>query len=281
MVGARSIPPLPAAAQKAFQLATDPNADARDFIEVIETDEGLSARVLKIANSVYFDRGQGSETIEQSVVVIGINELRCLLNATTLSEIFPSKHPARMQLWAHDIATALISRTLAQRIVPAKADLVFLAGLMHDVGKLLLIQRASEFYNQVLKLIEQEGLTFSVAEERIFSFSHTEVGQLIGEKWHFSPELIEIIRNHHHPWSKNPAAELSLTEIVRCADTIAHALGLGHPKGFSKLRSRAEQDLVQVWAALRVPEQDQREQLAQFQKSFEVEYDLYAGKGIQ
>jgi len=111
-VGARSISTMPGAAQKAFQLATDPSAEARDFVEVIESDEALSARVLKISNSVYFDRGKPTNTIEEAVLLIGMNELRCLLNATTLSEIFPSRASARTQLWSNDIATALISRHL-------------------------------------------------------------------------------------------------------------------------------------------------------------------------
>ena len=122
VVGSQAIPAMPSAAQKAFQLSIDPSAEARDFIQVIESDEGLSARVIKIANSVYFDRGRVNETIEDCVLVIGINELRSLLNATTLSEIFPSRHPARSQLWANDIATALISRSLAGRICPGKED---------------------------------------------------------------------------------------------------------------------------------------------------------------
>src|SRR5438105_4911837 len=79
-VGAKGIPTMPGPAQKAFQLSTNPNAEARDFIDVIESDESLSARVLRIANSVFFDRGQQSKTIEESVTVIGIEELKCLLN---------------------------------------------------------------------------------------------------------------------------------------------------------------------------------------------------------
>jgi HD-like signal output (HDOD) protein len=118
-VGSQSIPPMPGAAHKAFQLAIDPNAEARDFIEVIEADEALAARVLRIANSVFYDRGKTSASVEESVTVIGINELRCLLNANTLSDIFPCRHPARTQLWANDIATALIAKQLSQRLLPS------------------------------------------------------------------------------------------------------------------------------------------------------------------
>ncbi|MFM1848334.1 MAG: hypothetical protein RL417_1808 [Pseudomonadota bacterium] len=275
VVGAHSIPTMPAAAQKAFQLSTDPSAEARDFIAVIESDEALSARVMKIANSVYFDRGKPSTTIEDSVIIIGINELRCLLNATSLSEIFPSKHLVRTQLWANDIATALIARTLAERFMPAKAEIAFLAGLMHDVGKLLLLQRADDLYLQVLKKVEQTGCSFSEAEEQLFPFTHSEVGHLIAEKWHFSPELIAVIRGHHAPPS-----EIGLTTIVHAADAFAHALGLGHPRGFGKFQNRIAEELPLVWERLKITSEEHRGLLQRFQQRYDLEYDLYAGKGI-
>jgi len=278
VVGGRSIPTMPAAAQKAFQLSTNPKAEARDFIEVIESDEALAARVIKIANSVYFDRGKASKTIEDSVVVIGINELRNLLSATTLSEIFPSSHRARSQMWENDIGTAVIAKTLAQMYLPSQTEVAFLGGLMHDIGKLLLLQRSGGEYQKVLDLVERTGCTFCDAEAQSFPFDHTEVGQLIGERWNFSPELISIIRWHHQPWAtliKGGAIGLPL--IVRAADTIAHALGIGHPRGFARFKENALKDLGDVWSNLRIPEGSAREHLDRFQRAYDSERDLYAG----
>jgi putative nucleotidyltransferase with HDIG domain len=277
VVGARSIPPMPGAAQKAFQLSTDPNAEARNFIEVIESDEGLSARVLKIANSVYFDRGKKSTTIEESVLVIGINELRCLLNANTLSEIFPSKSPTRAMLWGHDIGTALAAKFLAQRLKPSVAELIFLGGLMHDVGKLLLLQRNPEEYAKILTAVEREGIDFCSAEARSFPFDHTEVGQLIGQRWNFSSDLVSMIREHHLNWEALPRD--SAAAIIKGADLIAHALGLGHTRTLSKLKSRAEEQLPEVWSHLGIPAGDAAGILSGIKRSFETEFDLYAGGG--
>lgn len=276
-VGAKNIPVMPGAAQKAFQLSTDPKAEARDFIEVIESDEALSARVLRIANSVYFDRGKPSKTIEESVLVIGMNELRCLLNSNTLSDIFPSSHPARTQLWANDVATALIARGLAQLLLPSKAEIAFLGGLMHDIGKLLLLQRAGDLYVKIVETVGREGVDFPAAEEREFVFDHTEVGYLIGERWNFTPELLAVIRNHHKPWSEVPKG--SIIGIVKGADIIAHALGLGHPKGYAKFKGSCEARLDEVWDNLSLPQGDKKDLLKRFEKAYEVEYDLYSGVG--
>ncbi len=273
-IGSKGVPSMPQAAEKAFRLATDPKAEARDFIDVIESDEALSARVLKIANSVYFDRGKKSHTIEEAVLVIGINELKCLLNASTLSELFPSKNQFRGILWAHDIATALVSRELAAKFLPEKKDEAFLAGLMHDIGKLLLLQRAEEQYNQVIKKVEA-GVGFQKAEEEFFPFTHTEVGQLIGERWNFTAELLEVIRNHH-------AVQTDLTHsiggIVAAANSISHALGLGFEGKFTRLQKSYEETLPNVMQELGVRGNDQKEMLERLKKSFELEYDLYAGK---
>ncbi len=279
-LGSRSIPTMPGAAQKAFQLSVDPNAEARDFIDVIESDESLSARVLKIANSVYFDRGKSSNTIEEAVIVIGLNELRCLLSATTLSEIFPSNQPLRTQLWANDIATALIARTLGARLLPNKQELLFLGGLMHDIGKLLLLQRLPAEYLEVAKRVENRGIEFVEAEHESFVFDHTEVGQLIGERWNFSAELQSILRNHHRAFADLPSndSQFFVAGIVKAADLIAHALGLGHGRGFHKLRSCSEVNLNQAWEYLNIPASDQKALLDGAKRSFDTEYDLYAGK---
>lgn len=280
-VGAKSIPLMPAAAQKAFQLSVDPNAEARDFVEVVESDEALSARILKIANSVYFDRGKPSQTIEESVLLIGINELRCLLSATTLSELFPSNYPARTQFWINDIATAIIGRTLARRLLPNREELVFLGGLMHDIGKLLLLQRAGDTYRGVLKLVEDSGIDFCEAEEQSFPFNHTEVGELIGERWSFSSELLDIIRRHHRSFEELAGeAPIAMAGLVKCADLIAHSLGLGHPRGFTRLRNRASEQLEAAWEFLGVPENDRKPLLASCERAFSTEHELYAGKAI-
>ena len=278
-VGARSIPLMPGAAQKAFQLATDPKADARDFVDVIQSDEALSSRIVKIANSVYFDRGQKSSTIEECVTVIGINELRCLLNANTLTDIFPCKHPLRSMLWTNDIATALIARELARSISPQKVEVAFLGGLMHDIGKLLLLQRCLDDYTNIVKQVESSGGSFLEAELDVFPFDHTQVGELIGQRWNFSSDLLEIISHHHSPWDElqNGSNTPSLAAIVKAADTIAHALGLGHTAGLFRLKARAQAELGELWAALGIPSSEQSDRLNAYKRTFETEYELYLG----
>ncbi len=274
VVGANSIPSMPASAQKAFELSTDPGAELRDFVKVIESDEALSARVLKIANSVYFERGKPSNTIEESVIVIGMNEIRSLLNATTLCEIFPTRNPLRTQFWTHDLAVAIVARALAQRIAPAVMEAVFLGGLMHDVGKLLLIQRAPTDYAKILESARTRGISFGEAESQLFPFDHTEVGLLIAQKWRFSQELQLILRQHNS--SLESYGKESPLFIVGASNIIVHSLGLGHPTGFSKIKQHyLDNHWPVVSKVLGLSRKDEKELLAGLQRAYETEKGIF------
>lgn len=276
VVGPRAIPAMPGAAQKAFALASNPRAEARDFVEVIELDEALAAKVIKIANSVFFDRGNKSSSIDEAVIVIGLNELRNLLNANALSDIFPSSHPARVQLWAHDIAVALVSKQLATRFLPRLSDTAFLAGLMHDIGKLLLLQRSTLSYEKVLRSVETQGLDFKDAEVEEFPFDHCQVGHLIAERWNFSEDLIEVLSSHHDS-DIITRPGIGLATLVACADIIVHSLGLGLSAKYSRLRLRCQERLPAVWEKLGINSSESAAILENAKRNFEMEYDLYSG----
>lgn len=281
VVGQRAIAPMPGTAQKAFALSTNPKAEARDFIELIEVDEALSARVIKIANSVFFDRGKKSNTIEEAVVVIGLDELRSLLTANALSDIFPSSNQSRIHLWNHDVAVALISKQLANRIQPRLAESAFLAGLMHDVGKLLLLQRCSNDYQKIMQKVEESGCDFRNAEVEVFPFDHCQVGQLIAERWNFSEDLVSAISNHHQQFESMTGNDgnCQLAAIVHCSDIIAHSLGLGFPAKYARLKANSQERLFEIWALLKVPAQEGTQILERSRRTFETEQDLYSGKG--
>jgi putative nucleotidyltransferase with HDIG domain len=268
---------MPGAAQKAFQLATNPKADAKDFAEVIGSDEGLSARVIKIANSVYFERGKRSDTIEEAIAVIGTGELRSLLNATTLSEIFPSKEQLRTQLWENDLATAIIAKALAARVLPSCSELAFLGGLMHDVGKLLLLQRNPEAYRVIVKYSEERGVSSIEAEENTYPFNHTQVGALIGSRWNFSSDLIDIIAGHHLSWDECKILPRgTLVAIVKTANIASHALGYGHTRSSTKIANAAEEALSQGWAALGFSTTESATLKNDLARTYSLERELYA-----
>lgn len=276
-LGLKSVPIMPGAAQKAFSLSTNPNAEARDYIEVLEVDEGLSARVLKIANSVFYDRGGGSRTIVDAVNVVGTTELKNLLNATVLASLFPVRHHLRAEFWTHNIAVALTARLIAQSLYPHRADQAFLAGLMHDVGKLLMLQQHLDTYERVVKKGLAEGLESIVAEVRVYPFDHTHVGQMIAEKWNFSADLYAAIGTHHAPWADIERG--SLAALVKLSDLIAHAGGLGAGRDSSAWKKICAPLLEDAWVFHDVPAREQRRLVSEASREFDSEFQLYESWG--
>ena len=272
-LGIKSLPIMPKVAQQAFQLATSPNAEPEDYIAVVEHDEGLSARVLKIANSVYYSRGSDSKTITDAVTVIGISELQCLMNATALSNFFPTRHPLRALFWAHDIAVAITARTLANTLRPAQADMAFLGGLMHDIGKLFMLQQHTTNYEKVVTKGYEEGLQSIDGETVAYPFDHTQVGHLIAERWHFTPELTAVISKHHKSWQEIPKD--SIVALVKTANIIAHTLALGAGREANQARRIYEPMLPDAWNHLEVAKPLQGELLDRAASAFEQERSLY------
>lgn len=270
-LGPRGLPVMPQAAQRAFELSVKPEAEAREFVDVILSDESLSSRVIKIANSAFFDRGKKSSTVEEAVIVIGLSELRALLSAATLSELFPTTNPGRKILWEHDIAVALYARTIAERIAPDLASLAFMGGLMHDIGKLLLLQRDAELFSKILKLVSERELSSIAAEEQLLLFNHCDIGAFIAERWNFGDDLRAIITNHHRQNCSDSA-----TKLVSCADALVHLAPpyLAGEQGV--FRKHFVQNEVTPLEQLDLPPQEHRELEARCRKAFETERDIYA-----
>lgn len=276
-LGLKSVPSMPGAAQQAFMLATNPNAEAHDYIEVLEADEGLSARVLKIANSVFYDRGGGSRTIADAVNVVGLSELKNLLNATALSNLFPVKHHLRASFWTHNIATALTARVLIRTLHSGGGDQAFLAGLMHDIGKLLMLQQHMDNYERVIRKGLVDGIESVAAEVRVYPFAHTHVGQMLAERWKFSQDLYDVIGNHHQPW--RDLARDSLTGIIKVSDIIVHSSGFDGGKDAASYKRIYVPLLQEAWEFLGVSAKDQRQLVHDAAREFDSEYQIYESWG--
>ena len=272
-LGMKSIPIMPRAAQQAFQLSANPNAEAADYISIVEHDEGLSSRVLKIANSVFYDRGGGSKTIADAITVIGLTELKGLLNATSLSNLFPTRHPLRGQLWAHNVATAVTARFLARQLLPSLTDQAFLGGLMHDIGKLLILQQHTASYEKLIFRGMADGLESINAETLEYPFDHTQVGPLVAERWAFSADLTNIISRHHRPWKDIPRH--STVGLVKAANIIAHAKNLGVSRDLAPMRRAYEPMLAEMWEHIGVREPTQVDMLERASSTFNDENEMF------
>lgn len=276
ILGIREIEAMPLQAARAFQLASDPGARLGDFISVIESDEALSARVVRIANSVYFFRGTPATDIEKAVANIGLDELRCLLSASMLRSLLQSRHKVREQIWANSVATAICCRNLSRFSREISTGEAFLCGLLHDVGKLVMIRKGGALYEKAVSLVCSGDRTFVDAEEEVFELNHVEVGKWVGEQWNFPEQVLLAIAEHHHPWPTERAEDaLTVAQMVKAADCIAHAAAIGHPFQMRGFARRAEEELDQAFQIFNLGNEDRQSFMSYFKQQFEKEFALY------
>jgi putative nucleotidyltransferase with HDIG domain len=208
------LPPLPAAAARALALARDPDSSSEDLARVVATDPALAARVLAMSRSVTYLRRQPPRTLQEAIATVGLRALRRILIAASARAAYRADDRIAQSLWAHSLATALAADDLGKAIGGALAGDAFIAGLLHDIGKLVLHLANPQAFSTL-------GVFDEVTERAVFGTTHAEIGGRLAEKWGLESDIVEGIRAHH-------AADPSpLATCVARADRIAMEIGYG------------------------------------------------------
>jgi HD-like signal output (HDOD) protein len=224
----KDLPPMPQVAQKARQVLANPNSSYADLARVIATDQGIATQVLKMANSPYYGLSGNVSTVQHASAVLGAKTLMELLNLACSSAILGGNLEgydlSAGDLWKHSLAVARASQILAQRVRPALEQDAFSAGLIHDVGKIILdpyiLERKAQF--QSFAALETES--FLAAEKKILGFDHAELASEVCQRWQIPGHIALSIRFHHDP---TPSEGDTLSYIVHMADAIAIMSGIG------------------------------------------------------
>lgn len=276
-LGIRQLDTMPTQAAKAFQLSCNPKATLEDFVEIVESDEVLSSRIIRIANSVYFRRGDQVKDISAAVAAIGLNEIKCLLSAAMLKSLLKSKSKFRLNIWANSIATGIAARMLAPCTNIPNGE-AFLAGILHDVGKLIFIDRLPKEYEVVMQKSYNSEETSITLEERAFDLTHVEVGKWLAEKWSFPEVVRSAITFHHSGWTKEANKRGKATShamLIKCADTLCHSLRIGHPTNMSFLGNLSKKEIANIAIQLNQSVETIEGMSQQIQRQFEQEFSMY------
>jgi len=188
---------LPAIISRVNVVMNDPACSAADIDELISQEPALATRLLKIINSPFYDFPSSIDTISMAVAVLGIGQLRDLIIATSLIRHFNRPRNAGIDtetFWCHSITTGLAARTIALDRKLPHAERLFLGGLVHDIGKMIMSQLLPEATTELRLAQDQAGES---SERVIFGFTHDELGQCLLQHWHF-PEAISVPVRHHH-----------------------------------------------------------------------------------
>jgi HD-like signal output (HDOD) protein len=204
----------------------DPLHSREQIAEVITYDPALSARVLRIANSSYYSFPRAIETVVSAVGIIGELDLRNLVLVTTVVGSMSSLDYRGVDIdafWLHSLRCAIIARLIAQSAGGNNPEILFLAGMLHDLGILVIYQQDSTLAGSIARQMEEKHQLRDQAERELLGFDHAEVGALLIESWGLSTELTELTRCHHQyqlAQDNKPAAlMLALANLLADADT--------------------------------------------------------------
>ncbi len=224
----RDLPTLPEVVLRVTEMVNNPRVSAKDIGKVIAHDQVLTARLLKLVNSSYYGFPSEITKITTAIVILGFNSIKQLLLSTAVFDLFGKDQIEgfdRVDLLRHTIATAIASRMIGRVMGYSDLEELFVAGLLHDIGKVVMDRYFHEEYRKILRRTLNEDITFYTAEQEVFDCDHTVLGQLLTRHWKLPEKLISIIANHHHPVSAGQYGREAA--IVHFADILAKAKRIG------------------------------------------------------
>ncbi|MBI3524239.1 MAG: HDOD domain-containing protein [Betaproteobacteria bacterium] len=193
---------LPDVYLRISRLIDDPNSSANDIAKVVSQDPSFTVRLLRVANSSLYNFSSAVGTVARAVAIIGTSQVRSLALSMSIASSFdglPNTLVSMKNFWRHSLFCALIARHLAKQARRCDPDTVFTAGLLHDIGELVIFNRMPKQAEQALQAIldSQDELPVYLAERQVIGFSHSEVGGEMARQWNLPPLLEECIAFHH------------------------------------------------------------------------------------
>ncbi len=223
------MPPLSPVVHKIILVANDVTSSAQHLTDVIQLDPVLTAKVIRMVNSAYFGLPQEIKSLKQAVVMLGINTIKNVaLSSALMGKIALKKGVLDPEeFWKHSIGVAVASKLIAQRLGIEKKLLeeFFIAGLIHDIGKVLMNNFFPDEMKQIIEISQSKGGLIIDIEKNVLGLTHEEIGIAIGKKWNFENNLLYAVGRHHIPVLKGDSAVYSM--VVHVADTFAKVLKVG------------------------------------------------------
>jgi putative nucleotidyltransferase with HDIG domain len=239
------LPTIPRVTMEVAHLVDSPTTSASTVAHALARDQALTAKVLKMANSAFYGAPRKISTVTDAIVLLGMHTIRNMTMAVSCQEVLDreviSYAIRRGDLWKHSMCVGFAAQQIAKKARYRITEEAFVAGLLHDIGKVLISTYLSKEFSDVMLRAQESNQEFSVSEQDILGFDHAEVGARLTEHWNLPSHLVEAIRYHHTPSLQEPPN--ALTSIVHLADVLCITLGIG--LGTDGLRYSLEDETVE------------------------------------
>lgn len=197
----KSLPTLPTVYYQLLDIMNNPMVVSKEIAEVISYDQSTALRVLKAANSPMYSIYGGVSNITQAIAYLGFSEIKNLVIAITIFDFFDKHFQGNLinpiEFWKHSIATGIIARLIGKYLNVKNLEDFFLAGILHDIGKIAMLHLIPEKYSKAMEYSIENNVSHHEAELKILGFNHTVVGETLATKWNLPQDLVSVIKNHH------------------------------------------------------------------------------------
>ncbi len=221
------LPPFPAVAARVMGMADDNRTSSLELAQVLSTDQALTARLIRISNSAYYGFARRVSTVREAVVVLGFRQVRQIAVGASIINTFKISRDDVFDLdlfWGHSVAVGVAAEALARRTRSARPEDAFTAGILHDIGRLVIRQTMPTEFRQAVHRARKEGRSLHELEIETTGYSHQEVGRALGERWKFPPHLVDAVSSHHD--SSATFRDEGLSGVVAQCNRLASHYGL-------------------------------------------------------
>jgi putative nucleotidyltransferase with HDIG domain len=225
----RDLPTLPAVFVRVIKALRNPNTSVKDIAAVVETDQAITMKILRLINSSFYGISRSVDSVHQAIVLLGANTLKNVVISASVFKALGGSGKDRIfnreAFWQHSIGCGMIARYLGNRTGHGREEEGFIAGIIHDIGKVVLDQYFHDKLALVAEQVKTKNISFYQAEREVIGISHAEIGAFLAETWSLPEKLVDVIAHHHHPGT--PGQNGALTALVAVSDMLARRYGVG------------------------------------------------------
>ncbi len=221
-----NLPTLPIIATEILRITREDKLSVNQILPIIEKDPPLTMKVLRIANSAYYGLRREIKSIRHAIVVIGLRELSNIaVSFSLIKELsidFEGYHFQWKEFWKHSVACGYVAQSLAEELEFPTLSNVYILGLLHDIGKLVLYRIEPELYIESLENASRKQCSIYLAEQEVFGITHSDIGKWTAEKWRMSEEIINTIGFHHNPDQVQNSEFKICVSLIQVADMVCN-----------------------------------------------------------